>query len=79
MAEREFIEKQIRNNKHKTNSLWKSIRICIPKKSASQKTYSKDTEILADKFNQFSSRRTLQQFKRKLKKILLKETMDSVT
>ena len=53
MAEREFIVSQIRNNKNNTNSLWKSIHSCIPKKSASEKTYSKDTKILADKFNQF--------------------------
>ena len=53
MAEREFIASQIRNNKNNTNSLWKSIRSCIAKKSASQKTYSKDTKILADEFNQF--------------------------
>ena len=53
MAEREFIARQIRNNKNNTNSLWKSIRSCIPKKSASQKAYSKDTKILADEFNQF--------------------------
>ena len=53
MAEREFVAKQIRNNKNNTNSLWKSIRSCIPKKSVSQKTYSKDTKILADEFNHF--------------------------
>ena len=53
MAERNFIASQIRDNKNNTNSLWKSIRSCIPKKSASQKTYSKDTKILADEFNQF--------------------------
>ena len=53
MADREFVARQIRNNKNNTNNLWKSIRSCIPKKSASQKTYSKDTKILADEFNQF--------------------------
>ena len=52
MAEREFIARQINNNNN-TNSLWKSIRSCIPKKSASQKTYSKSTKVLADEFNQF--------------------------
>ena len=52
MAEREFIARQIRDNNN-TKSLWKSIRSCIPKKTASQKTYSKDTNILADEFNQF--------------------------
>ena len=52
MAEREFIARQI-NNKNNTNSLWRSIRSCLPKKSASQKTYSKDTKVLADEFNQF--------------------------
>ena len=52
MAEREFIARQIKN-KNNTNSLWRSIRSCLPKKSASQKTYSKDTKVLADEFNQF--------------------------
>ena len=53
MAEREFIAKQRRSNRNNTNSLWKSICSCIPKKSASQKTYFKDSKILADDFNQF--------------------------
>ena len=53
MAEREFIAKQIRNNKNNSNSLWKSIHSCVPKKSASQRSYSKDTKILAHEFNQF--------------------------
>ena len=52
MAEREFIARQI-NNKNNTNRLWRSIRSCLPKKSASQKTHSKDTKVLADEFNQF--------------------------
>ena len=53
MAVREFIARQIRDNNNNTNSLWKSIRSCIPKKTASQKPYSKDNKILADEFNQF--------------------------
>ena len=52
MAEREFIARQI-NNKSNTNSLWRSIRSCLPNKSASQKTYSKDSKVLDDEFNQF--------------------------
>ena len=32
-----------------------AIRLCIPKKSASQRNYSKDDKIVADEFNNFFS------------------------
>uniref|UniRef100_A0A6P8INI3 Uncharacterized protein LOC116303067 n=1 Tax=Actinia tenebrosa TaxID=6105 RepID=A0A6P8INI3_ACTTE len=53
MAEKEFVAQQIKENKNNTNSMWKAIRGCIPKKSASQKTYSKDNEIVANEINIF--------------------------
>ena len=53
MAEREFATEQIINNKNNTNSIWKAIRICIPKKSASQRNYSKDDKTVANEFNSF--------------------------
>ena len=53
MAEREFATEQIINNKNNTNSIWKAIRTCIPKKSASQRNYSKDDKTVANEFNSF--------------------------
>ena len=55
-AEKTFIAKQVVNNKNNSNCLWKAIRLCIPKKSASQRNYSKDDKIVADDFNNFFSR-----------------------
>ena len=45
----------IENNKNNTNCIWKSIRSCIPKKSATQRRYSKDHKSVANEFNQFFS------------------------
>ena len=42
------------NKKHRY-CLWRAIRLCIPKKSASQRNYSKDDKIVADEFNNFFS------------------------
>ncbi|KAL9976676.1 hypothetical protein ACROYT_G014002 [Oculina patagonica] len=53
MAEREFATELIINNKNNTNSIWKAIRTCIPKKSASQRNYSKDDKTVAYEFNSF--------------------------
>ena len=53
MAEREFATEQIINNKNNTNSIWKAIRTCTPKKSASQRNYSKDDKTVANEFNSF--------------------------
>ncbi|KAK2567648.1 hypothetical protein P5673_008501 [Acropora cervicornis] len=53
----EFVEKAISvTNEYKGHyknrlAIWRYC--CLPKKSASQKTYSKDTKVLADEFNQF--------------------------
>ena len=37
LAEHEYVEQQIRNNPRNTGCIWKTIRACIPKKSASRK------------------------------------------
>ena len=52
-AEREFVMEQIKNNKNNTNSIWKTIRSCIPNKSKTQSTYSKDEKTVANEFNSF--------------------------
>jgi len=52
-AESEFIKDQIQNNPRNTNCIWKAIRLCIPKRSASPKVYSKEDNIGADTFNNF--------------------------
>ena len=51
----EFIAEQIRTNPNNTRCLWKTIRSCIPKKSASQKTFTKDDTVVANEFNSFFS------------------------
>ena len=53
LAEQEYVEQQIRNNPSNTGCVWKTIRVCIPKKSASRKAYSKDNKVVADEFNEF--------------------------
>ena len=53
LAERERVMEQIQSNQNNTNCIWKSIRSCIPNKSATQKIYSKDHKIVADEFNCF--------------------------
>ena len=52
-AEREFVMEQIKNNKNNTNSIWKTILSCIPNKSKTQRTYSKDEKTVANEFNSF--------------------------
>ena len=44
---------QIKDNKNNTNIMWKAIRSCIPKKSASQRIFSKDKNTVANEFNTF--------------------------
>lgn len=53
MAEKEFVSQQIRENPNNTNSMWKAIKSCIPKKSATNKTYSKDSGMVANEFDHF--------------------------
>ena len=53
LAEKEFMEQQIKENRNNTNTMWKVIRSCIPKKSASQSFFSGDVNTVANKFNNF--------------------------
>ena len=55
VAEREYIAEQIRANPNNTRCLWKTIRSCIPKKSANQRTFAKDDIVVANEFNSFFS------------------------
>lgn len=55
LAEKEHVPDQILKNKNNTNSLWKAIQSCLPKKSASQMIYSKDNTKVVDEFNRFFS------------------------
>ena len=52
---KKFIAEQVVNNKNNSNCLWKAFHLCIPKKSASQRNYSKDDKIVADELNNFFS------------------------
>ena len=47
LAEREYVEQQIRNNPKNTSCIWKTIRACIPKRSVSCKSYIKDDKTVA--------------------------------
>ena len=50
-AESEFIKDQIQNNPQNTNCIWKAISLCIPKRSVSPWSYSKEDKIVVDTFN----------------------------
>ena len=50
LAEKEFMEQQIKENRNNTNTMWKVIRSCIPKKS-SQSFFSGDVNTVANEFN----------------------------
>lgn len=52
LAQKNFVEKQIRENGNDT-SAWKTFRACIPKKSASMRSYNEDDKTVANKFNRF--------------------------
>ena len=47
------MEQQIKENRNNTNTMWKVIRSCIPKKSASQSLFSGDVNTVANEFNNF--------------------------
>ena len=53
LAEHQFVTEQIANNANNPGSMWKTIRSCLPKKSASPKTYTQDDETVANMFNDF--------------------------
>ncbi|CAB4004315.1 Hypothetical predicted protein [Paramuricea clavata] len=53
MAQRSFVEQEIRKNTKDTGNMWKVIRTCIPKKSTGEKCFSSDDKSVANNFNQF--------------------------
>ncbi|CAB4039843.1 Hypothetical predicted protein, partial [Paramuricea clavata] len=53
LAEREFVLNQIEKDPGNSNNIWKSIRLCIPKKSSSQRIFSQDEKTVAEEFNNF--------------------------
>ena len=52
-AEKVHIQREISKNYDHKNSLWKTIKKCIPRKEVSQPIYSKDLGSLTNKFNAF--------------------------
>ena len=50
LAQKTFVEDQIRQNANDTNTMWKTIQSCIPKKSASTKCFCKDDKTIANEF-----------------------------
>ena len=55
LAEREFVADQIKNNPNNARCLWKTIRSCIPNKSACRRSFTKDDILVANEFNTFFS------------------------
>ena len=53
MAQRSYVEQEIRKNTKDTGNMWKVIRTCIPKKSTGKKCFSSDDKSVANNFNQF--------------------------
>ena len=52
-AEKRFMAEQGKDNRNNTNTMWKAIRGCIPKKSAPRSFFSKDVNIVANEFNNY--------------------------
>ena len=52
LVEREYVAHQIKPFPNNSSCLWKTIRSCILKKSASERSYSRD-EVVANEFNRF--------------------------
>ena len=44
---------QIMSNPNNKRSIWKTIRSCIPKQTARQKSYNRDEKIIANEFNTY--------------------------
>ena len=51
-AERDHVQKEIKTNNNK-QSLWKTIRGCLPRKEQPNPVYTKDVKHLANEFNEF--------------------------
>jgi hypothetical protein len=52
MAERQYLQEEIHSNK-KSNSMWKAIRNCIPRKEITQPVYTRDLKLLVNEFYEF--------------------------
>ena len=55
LAQREFIEEQIKQNPNDVGNIWKTIRSSIPNKPANIKTCTKDDQTVTNEFNRFLS------------------------
>lgn len=54
-AEENYTKRNVLQHKNNSNSLWKIINRCIPSKSTTKLTYSKDHLIVANEFNKYFS------------------------
>ena len=54
-AECDHIRTEVQSHRDNLGSLWKIINTCIPSKVKETPVYSRDTELVADDFNQFFS------------------------
>jgi hypothetical protein len=52
VAERKYVRNELEHS-HNTNSKWKIIKNCIPRKESTQQVYTKDIKEVASEFNQF--------------------------
>ena len=52
-AECDHIRTEVQSHKDNPGSLWKIINTCIPSKEKETPVYSRDTELVANDFNQF--------------------------
>ena len=50
--EKEYVRGEVLAHKNNTTSLWKIISRCIPSKERKMQCYSKDSEQIANEFNQ---------------------------
>ena len=55
LAERIYVKSQIINSKGNTNSIWKVINRCLPKKSSSLPQFNDSHENMANNFNKYFS------------------------
>ena len=53
LAESDFIKNEIQTNRNDSNSLWKTIRRCLPVRDSMKPTYSKEPSVVAQEFNEF--------------------------
>ena len=52
VAERKYVRNELEHS-HNTNSKWKIIKNCIPRKESTQQVCTKDIKEVASEFNQF--------------------------